>query len=167
MKNGDVVTVSCELETRSFLDESFTLYPCSFVDRPSITELAYPPGPPMGLSVLSLWTKGYELYEVKNYTEAIKYFKKSADQGYDSAQTSLGNMYRAGLGVTQSYSEAVRLYRLAADQGYAIAQYNLGTMYENGEGVTRNYSEARKWYTLSANQGNDYSIKALERIKNK
>ncbi|MDA9061404.1 hypothetical protein N9K30_03455, partial [Planktomarina temperata] len=56
----------------------------------------------------------------------------AAEQGYDSAQFNLGNMYKRGDGVLQDYKEAIKLYRLAAEQGFAMAQTNLGFMYEKG-----------------------------------
>ena len=90
----------------------------------------------------------------KNYSEAVKWLRKSAEQGYAKAQNHLGFCYYNGQGVTQNYSEAVKWYRKSAEQGNALGQYNLGTCYESAKGVTQNYSEAVKWYRKSAEQGN-------------
>ena len=45
-------------------------------------------------------------------TEAVKWFRKSVEQGNAFAQDNLGWMYQNGRGVKQSDREAVRLYRL-------------------------------------------------------
>jgi hypothetical protein len=58
----------------------------------------------------------------RNYQEAARWFRLSAEQGYARGQYNLAISYAGGLGVPQNYSEAVRLYRLAADQGHANSQ---------------------------------------------
>jgi TPR repeat protein len=89
----------------------------------------------------------------KDYAEAFKYFKKSAEQGYASGQDWLGYMYQKGYGVTQNYAEALKWYRKAAEQNYRSGQFNLGYMYDHGLGVTQDYAEACKWYRKAAEQG--------------
>jgi TPR repeat protein len=59
----------------------------------------------------------------QDYAEAVKWFRKAADQGDAKAQLNLGFAYNTGQGVPQSSAEAVKWYRLAADQGYAGAQF--------------------------------------------
>jgi TPR repeat protein len=66
--------------------------------------------------------------------EAVKWYRKAAEQGYASAQHNLGCMYSNGRGVKQDEKEAVAWYRLTAKQGHAGAQYNLGAMCENVQG---------------------------------
>ncbi|MDR2750569.1 MAG: sel1 repeat family protein [Clostridiales bacterium] len=58
----------------------------------------------------------------QNHFEAVKWYRKSAEQGNASGQYLLGTMYDDGTGVEQNYFEAVKWYRLAADQGNASAQ---------------------------------------------
>jgi TPR repeat protein len=53
----------------------------------------------------------------KDDAEAIKWYRKAADQGYAEAQTYLGTMYQDGQGVPKDDVEAVKWYRKAADQG--------------------------------------------------
>ena len=86
-------------------------------------------------------------------SEAARWYRKAAEQGYAIAQFNLGIMYELGKGVKQDYEEAVKWYRLAAEQGHAAAQNSLGYMYSNGKGVTQDKSEAVKWYRLAAEQG--------------
>lgn len=97
---------------------------------------------------------GNKYYRDKNYTEAAKWYRKAADQGYVYAVHNLGNAYYNGRGVGQDYSEAFRLYRIAAYNGYAQAQYFLGNEYYYGKKLfTQNYAEALMWYKKAANQG--------------
>ena len=89
----------------------------------------------------------------KSDAEAVKWYRKSAEQGYAIAQNNLGYMYSDGRGVEQSEAEAVKWYRKAAEQGHVYAQYNLGTCYDEGRGVKQSDAEAVKWYRKSAEQG--------------
>ena len=54
---------------------------------------------------------------VKDKAEAARLYRLAADQGYATAQTSLGVMFEFGLGVTPNQAEAVRWYLLADAQG--------------------------------------------------
>ncbi|MGH6953553.1 MAG: tetratricopeptide repeat protein, partial [Alphaproteobacteria bacterium] len=88
----------------------------------------------------------------QDYAEAMKWYRKAADQGDAPAQNNLGFMYDSGWGVPQDYAEAAKWYRKAADQGIAIAQLNLGVSYELGDGGPRDYVEAHKWFNLAASR---------------
>jgi uncharacterized protein len=98
-----------------------------------------------------------ELGEVVEWTkdekEAVKWFYKSAEQGYAEAQFDLGVCFRDSIGVKQNYAEALKWFRKAADQGFASAQLNLGSLYADGQGVPENYVEAINWYRKAAAQG--------------
>ncbi len=89
----------------------------------------------------------------KSDAEAVKWYRKSAEQGYAIAQNNLGWMYQKGRGVEQSDVEAVKWYRKSAEQGFFRAQYNLGEMYYYGHGVKQSDVEAATWYRKSAEQG--------------
>jgi len=65
---------------------------------------------------------------LQDYAEAVRWYRKAADQGYAIAQYDLGNMYDQGKGVPQNYGEARRWYRKAADQGYTNAQRALSAL---------------------------------------
>ena len=89
----------------------------------------------------------------ENDAEAVRWFRKAAEQGDAWAQNNLGYAYRLGWGVPEDDAEAVRWYRKAAAQGHADAQNNLGVMYKSGEGVPENYVQAYAWCNLAAAQG--------------
>ncbi len=89
----------------------------------------------------------------KNFMEAARWFRLSADQGNAEAQFYLGLLYSNGWGMARDYTEAVKWFSISAGQGNAYAQYNLGVIYANGQGVTQNHIEATKWFRMAANQG--------------
>ena len=111
------------------------------------------------LSAEEMYEIGKENYKKKNYSEAVKWFRKAAEQGYAEAQTNLGDMYRKGKGVPQDDSEAIKWYLKATEQGHARAQNNLGVMYKNGYGISQDDSEAVKWFRKVAEQG--YAFKMI------
>ena len=86
----------------------------------------------------------------RDSVEAIKWFRKAADQGFPDAQHNLGGMFLKGDGVPQDYAEAEKWFRKAADQGDADSQYNLAVLFANGYGVQQDNVEAYKWFSLAA-----------------
>jgi TPR repeat protein len=99
------------------------------------------------------YENGVSCYVAQNHPEAVKWYRKAADQGIAGAQFSLGVCYDFGDGVTQDHAEAVKWYRKAADQGIAGAQNNLGNCYRDGQGVAQDQAEAIKWYRKAADHG--------------
>jgi len=87
------------------------------------------------------------------YSEAVQWYKKSAEQGYPAAQNSLGYAYEWGQGVETNLRLAVQWYIKAANQNFAQAQNNLGTMYYLGKGVDYDDEKALHWYQKAAEQG--------------
>src|SRR5260221_11633541 len=98
------------------------------------------------------FTFGY-LGVAQDYAEAVKWYRKAADQNYAWAESNLGAFYEQGQGVVKDDVEAVKWYRKAANQGDIVAQSNLGAMYADGHGVPQDYVEAVKWYRKAAEQG--------------
>ena len=89
-------------------------------------------------------------------TEAVKWYRKAAEEGNADAQAALGNCYLDGTGVEKEETKAVRLFRKAAEQGHPEAQYQIGECYYEGFndwGVEVDESEAVKWYLKAAEQG--------------
>lgn len=91
----------------------------------------------------------------KNLPEAIKWYRKAAEQGDAYAQCNLGILYYRGLGVAKDPVEAVRLLNMAAEKGIAAAQLNLGIAHRDGfEGVKKDMRLATEYWAKSAAQGN-------------
>ena len=89
----------------------------------------------------------------QDYDEAVKWFRKSAEQGCPDAQLEVGTAYDSGCGMQQDHVEAIRWWSKAAQQGNANAQCLLGFAYYNGQAVKKDYAEAVKWFAASAAQG--------------
>jgi TPR repeat protein len=103
----------------------------------------------------------------KDETEAVKWYRKAAEQNVADAQYNLGVCYAIGQGVTEDDAEAVKWFRKAAEQNYADAQYNLGVCYDSGEGVAKDEIEAYKWWLLAAGHGNDDAKYNMTIVENK
>jgi TPR repeat protein len=97
--------------------------------------------------------------------EAVKWFRKAAEQDFAPAQFHLGCSYAEGRGVAKNEVEAVKWYRKAAEQDEDDAQYNLGCCYGNGQGVEKDYVEAYKWFVVSAAQGYESAKNAATKLE--
>jgi uncharacterized protein len=89
----------------------------------------------------------------QDMNQAVKWFRKAANQNYPPALSLLGEMTQAGQGVKADPAKAAQLYRQAAEKGSVAGQYNLAYLYEQGIGVEKNEVEASKWYQLAAEGG--------------
>ena len=85
--------------------------------------------------------------------EAVKWFRKAAEQEDKTAQYWLGDSYDKGKGASKDEAEAVKWFRKAADHGDAESQTRLANHYEAGRGVKKDDAEAMKWYKRAAAQG--------------
>ena len=111
------------------------------------------------------YDEGHEV--IQDYKEAVKWYRKSAEQGHSSAQYNLGNKYNKGQGVPQDYKEAVKWYKKSAEQGDSDAQYNLGVRFYNGEGVIHDYVMAHMYWNLAASKGHKNAIKGRGIVEKK
>lgn len=68
-----------------------------------------------------------EEFELHSFTEAVKWYRLSAEQGNSDAQYMLGRCYNFGIGVERNSDEAIKWYRLSAEQGNEMAQNKLGS----------------------------------------
>jgi TPR repeat protein len=91
---------------------------------------------------------------IRDYAEAVRWYRKAADAGNAQAMHNLGYMYHRGQGVTQDYAEAAYWYRKAADAGNSDGMTNLGWIYKDGLGMTQDYAKAAYWYRKAADAGN-------------
>ena len=107
---------------------------------------------------------GERYFQGKDKEEAVKWYRRAAEQGHAQAQGQLGYCYAFGEGVAEDEGEAVKWYKKAADQGGAGAQYRLGMHYHfDGQGVAKDAMEAVKWYRKAADQGHAASQYVLGR----
>jgi uncharacterized protein len=103
--------------------------------------------------------------ERPGYDDAVKWFRKAAEQGTSWGQFNLGVSYGRGQGVPQDFTEAMKWFLMAAAQGEAKSQYNLGGMFEKGLGVAADDVEAYKWFHLAAGHGLPDAEKARNHLR--
>ena len=63
-----------------------------------------------------------------NKSEAVKYFKMSADKGYNWAMNNYANKLFYGEGIAVNKSEAIKYYKMAAEKGNKEAIEKLKTL---------------------------------------
>lgn len=99
----------------------------------------------------------------KDYTKAIYWLKKAANQNNPEAEYQLGEVYYFGYGVGKDYKTAFDWYMksISTNKDDGDAQYSIGYMYEHGQGVTKSYSKALEHYTIAADLQHDSARKAL------
>ncbi len=89
-----------------------------------------------------------------NYAEAVRWFRRAAEQGHADAQFQLGLMYMRGQGAQLiGHAAAVDWMRKSAEQGNANGQNGLGFMYQHGLGMVIDHAEAVKWYRKAVRKG--------------
>ena len=101
------------------------------------------------------YLKGVVCYYTEDYSEAVKWFRKAAEQEHVKAQFELARCYTLGEGVTENQVEAVKWFRKAADQGHVEAQGALGVLYYEGVGTTKNQVEGIKLLRKAAEGGSE------------
>ncbi|MGO4885288.1 MAG: tetratricopeptide repeat protein [Bryobacteraceae bacterium] len=89
----------------------------------------------------------------EDLSESLKWYRRAADLGNETAMNNIGVMYFTGEGVPRDLSEAMTWCRKAADLGNAAAMDNVGALYALGAGVVQDYAEAANWYRKAADQG--------------
>jgi len=104
---------------------------------------------------------GFYLEKKGNYSEALRWIQRSAEQGLSFAQFHLGNYYMDGYeGLTQSEKEAERWYKKSAEQEFLQAQIALGKYYRrNGD-----TSAALSWFE-KAKENRNASQEDIERLE--
>lgn len=85
---------------------------------------------------------------------AVRWYRKSAEEGISGAQNSLGLMYLEGFSsVPQDDRLAFEWFRKSAAQGKLDARLNLGVMYLEGRGVAKNEEIAAQLIYSAAQDG--------------
>lgn len=89
---------------------------------------------------------------------ALAQWKRSADQGFNSARLKIGDYHFYGNAVPEDHSVAANEYRLAADSNNAQAMFNLGWMHEYGVGLPVDLHLAKRYYDQAAETSHDAQI---------
>ena len=99
----------------------------------------------------------------KDPVEAMKWFRKSADQGNAQGELMVGQLYAKGAGVDKDLKTAVEWLEKSAAQGNKPACFNLGVATEKGlGGLQQDTQKAIEWYRKA---GDDpHAKEALARL---
>jgi TPR repeat protein len=83
----------------------------------------------------------------QDYSEAVKWLRKSAEQGIAEAQVGLGKMYAGGLGVPEDYVQAYMWVHLAAAQNNqdAIKGQDIMEKYMTQQQIAEGQRLALEW----------------------
>ncbi len=100
----------------------------------------------------------------KDLREALRWYRKAAENGYAPALLNLGFIYVKGVSVPQNFKKARDYFERAAASNLAEAQYNLGLLYQHGLGVKKNVPMAFKWFSLAVANQNAAAGKALDQL---
>lgn len=106
----------------------------------------------------------------RDYEQAVRWYRKAAEQGHALAQFNLGIMLSSGQGMSPDTTAALNWTRLSAEGGDAGAQYKLGSRYHRScvgqlqMDCMESRIEAYKWLKLSAAQGYRGAEAGCERV---
>ena len=108
----------------------------------------------------SMYTIDGQVEKTKNFTEAAKWYRMAAEQGFYFAQHELGSLYCNGSGVEQNASVALVWYHKAAEQGYTKSETLLGFAYYVGKvcevKIKRDLAKAGKWFRVVAEKEGEF-----------
>ena len=96
----------------------------------------------------------------KNYVKQVEWYKKSAEEGYDSGMCALAWCYHDGEGVQEDQEQAMawfqKAYELHGDAAGDAAN-GIGLIYHG----QKNYVKQVEWYKKSAEEGYDWGMSNL------
>ena len=97
----------------------------------------------------------------QNSEEALRYYRQSAEQGYDQAQYVLGLYYKGDLADIPNENpdlpKSAQWLQKAAEQNHSGGQFHLALAYRNGDGVPKDNKKAIELCQKAAEQGHDYA----------
>lgn len=118
---------------------------------------------------IGLWyEKGYR--RKKNIEKAIKWYKKSIEQGYHKAAVCLGKFYLE----SKETENAIRYFEIALElipaeyENHFTELLTLGFIYDKGLGIKKDHEKARYYYSEAAKISTPYCFDSdLQALKEK
>lgn len=89
----------------------------------------------------------------QDFSEAVKWYRRSAARGFAPAQYRLGTLYERGLGVKTDLPRARIWYLRAAKKGNVKAMHNLAVLSAGRIGSAPDYKTASQWFTEAGERG--------------
>lgn len=97
----------------------------------------------------------------QDYSLALEWFQKAAEQNYAAAICNVGDIYRKGLGVEVDNQKAVQYYKKGTELKHSDSQCRLGECYLKGKGIDTNKDIAFLLFMESSLQGYSPAMFAL------
>lgn len=97
----------------------------------------------------------------QDYSLALEWFHKAAEQNYAAAFGNIGDIYQKGLGVEVDNQKAVQFYKKGTDLKHSGCQCRLGECYLKGKGVDTNKDIAFSLFMESSLQSYSPAMFAL------
>ncbi len=90
-----------------------------------------------------------------SYVDPVQFAKleRAAEGGDVDAETSVGFILLAGIGVPRDVVKGTQWYEKAAEKGDSAAEFRLAMLYERGERVPRDVSKAMEWFEKASAHG--------------
>lgn len=92
-------------------------------------------------------------YRKNLYSQAFRWWKKAAEQGYVQAQFDLALFLQSGRGCKQDLEKAIYWMEKSAAKDFPLALYHLGWWYEEGIAVKADKAKALHYYFRAAAEG--------------
>ncbi len=103
-------------------------------------------------------------YIFRDYSKAIKLYKRSCESVYQFGCENLANMFYEGKGTGKDDFEAFKYYKKACDATYGEGCYMLGKMYEEGRGVRQDNIKAKEFYGKACDEKDTEGCKNYSRL---
>jgi len=89
----------------------------------------------------------------ENHALAAKWARIGADAQIDRGENLLGELYRDGVGVSQSFATALEWFERSAARGFHLAYFNASVILRNGVGVEKDMERGMKYLRTAADLG--------------
>jgi TPR repeat protein len=96
----------------------------------------------------------YEAGVGRDLNEALKWYEKAAEMGYNEAQYNVCRLTAQGLVSPGDYDRSIKWCYSLAESGDPWGEYGLGRIFKEGVGMQPDFKRAAEWYKKSAEQGN-------------
>jgi len=93
--------------------------------------------------------------------EAVRWYRRAAEAGEETAMMMLGWHYQNGRAVSQDTAQAIRWYSRAAELGHAQGALRLAQLLAQGHGGAEGQAEANRWYRVAAVAGDPTAMAEL------
>lgn len=105
------------------------------------------------ISAYEEFNKGHIAAQQKQYEQAAKHFRLSADKGYGAAMGNLGILYASGTGVEKSPEKGLEWMQKGAENNDLHSMLNLGLHYAQNQ--PQDFSKAFQWFKKASD--NNYA----------